>query len=288
MGGSRGIIFGIKRGQVVDNIDPENRNRVKVKVPGLHEDDTPATSLPWAGVMYIGTGQGQGKLQAPKIGVSVVLQFVEGDPDHPMVMGEWPTTLDVANTSKDEYTAGDEVSIVEGNEDKKIFGDTSESVQLNKRVSVGRNFIQEDRNHAESSTGQRVIVAGTEEITTYGAATKNIEGPYNILGGSSLSLASILSTSITAGQKIELLSLAGQINLVSALLGVNLQAGLLGYITISPTGQIFMGTNLTTAALLRPVTTIEHVHIGNLGLITSPALPNPATLGGISTKVLIE
>lgn len=287
MGGARGIIFGIKRGIVVFNQDPEFRNRVKVRVPGLHDNDVDPEDLPWAGVMYVGMGQGQGKLEAPKKGISVVIQFIEGDPDHPMVLGEWPTTLDVVNTSKVSYTAGESKSVVEGNEDKRVYGDSFAGTQLNKRVTVGRDFIQNDRNHTVTTSGKRVIEASAEEVTLYGPLTQKVEGVIEVIGGASVSLASILGMSISAGGSLDLLSLAGALNLTSAALGVTIRNGLLGYIQITPAGVILMGTNETTSALLRPVTTIEHIHIGNLGLPTSPALPGP-TLGGISTKLLVE
>ncbi|MEZ4519625.1 MAG: phage baseplate assembly protein V [Chloroflexota bacterium] len=69
-------------GIVVNNLDPLALGRVQVKVPTLDED-----RIEWARVMAPRAGLNQGILFRPEVGDEVVVMFLEGSPDNPVVMG---------------------------------------------------------------------------------------------------------------------------------------------------------------------------------------------------------
>lgn len=69
---------------VTNNVDPEDRYRVKVKYPWL--DDTLESH--WARISSVWTGQGeQGAFFLPEVDEEVVVIFQDGDPERPIVIG---------------------------------------------------------------------------------------------------------------------------------------------------------------------------------------------------------
>lgn len=84
--------YGVHRGRVEDNLDPERRGRCKVRVFGIHPNDQaamPTETLPWAehglGSFGGGTG-GYGDFHVPYIGDVVFVMFVGGYEDQPVMM----------------------------------------------------------------------------------------------------------------------------------------------------------------------------------------------------------
>lgn len=77
--------YGLYRGTVLNNIDPENTGRITVICPdvgGL----TPSTwAMPCAPI----AGKQMGAFLVPQIGSGVWLQFEAGDPDRPVWTGGW-------------------------------------------------------------------------------------------------------------------------------------------------------------------------------------------------------
>lgn len=78
----RGRFFGKYRGTVVDNADPTQRGRIKVKVPAVLG---PADVWAMPCVPYAGAGVGLYALPEPGTGVWV--EFEQGDPSFPIWVG---------------------------------------------------------------------------------------------------------------------------------------------------------------------------------------------------------
>jgi uncharacterized protein involved in type VI secretion and phage assembly len=78
--------FGKYRGSVIDNVDPEQRGRIRVEVPDL-QGTQPLTwaeaCLPLAGP----TGAMMGVYAVPPVGTAVWVEFEAGDPDYPIWTG---------------------------------------------------------------------------------------------------------------------------------------------------------------------------------------------------------
>lgn len=70
-------------GVVTNNKDPENRWRVKVKLPGLSADDEST----WAPVVSVGAGKERGVAFMPEVSDVVVVGFERGDTRRPLVLG---------------------------------------------------------------------------------------------------------------------------------------------------------------------------------------------------------
>src|SRR6478609_7197254 len=78
--------FGKYRGEVVDNADPDDLGRVKVKVPRLTHDEELGWALP---AFPYGGASEQGFFAVPDVGASVWVEFEGGDLSYPIWSGTW-------------------------------------------------------------------------------------------------------------------------------------------------------------------------------------------------------
>ena len=74
--------YGKYRGVVVNNIDPEQRGRVQVRVPDVAE-----LLPPWAMPCVPIAGMQSGMFAVPNIGSDVWVEFEQGDPSYPICVG---------------------------------------------------------------------------------------------------------------------------------------------------------------------------------------------------------
>jgi len=92
--------YGLYRGTVVQNVDPENRGRLLITVPDvlkLLPSSWAEPSVPLAGP----TGPPMGMYAVPPIGAGVWVQFEGGDVNHPIWTGcRWGQTTDIPPTVK--------------------------------------------------------------------------------------------------------------------------------------------------------------------------------------------
>lgn len=83
----RGVTF---IATVVENNDPEKRQRVRVKIPEVHGEGNPTEWYPWAipvGLRMRGMANNVGSQAVPIIGAEVYVVFQNGDPGFPLYIG---------------------------------------------------------------------------------------------------------------------------------------------------------------------------------------------------------
>lgn len=85
--------FGLYRGVVEYNVDPQKRGRCKVRVVAAHgtEKGIDTAYLPWAEpILPSGGGfHDGGSFSVPPVGATVWVQFEQGDPQFPVYQGSW-------------------------------------------------------------------------------------------------------------------------------------------------------------------------------------------------------
>ena len=84
----REVYYGVWRGRVEENLDPEKLKRVRVRVLQVYTDvDT--LDLPWAwpGADSFGGLPEEGVVAIPSIGADIWVMFEHGDPDFPIFFG---------------------------------------------------------------------------------------------------------------------------------------------------------------------------------------------------------
>jgi len=117
-------------GFVSDNSDPENRGRLRVKVPSvLGPDVISGWALPCA---PFGGQAGQGFFFVPEVGAGVWVEFEGGDPDYPIWSGcFWAEGEVPVTSSKNEIMA-----------EKKVLKTVVATITLNDSVSDGGVTIE--------------------------------------------------------------------------------------------------------------------------------------------------
>lgn len=242
----RPIIAGPQTAKVVgkngEEIWTDNLGRVKVQFPWDREGTSNENSSCWIRVAQIWSGKSWGAMFIPRIGQEVVVEFLEGDPDRPLITGRVyntdqvvPYTLpDQAATSgiKTRSTPSgtaetyNELRFVDKKNEELVYfhaeKDFERVVENNDTLKVG--FIKKDKGDQtvdvfnnqtihvgtqESSDGSQTIEIWkdqTEIIKTGNRTTKIEQGNDSLTisaGNQSISIPSGTCT-IDAGQKITL------------------------------------------------------------------------------------
>ena len=83
--------FGKYRGLVVDNLDPDKRGRLKVRVPSVLGEATTDWALP---CFPYGGGADLGLIAVPPVGAMVAVEFMEGDLSSPIWTGAFWRSAD--------------------------------------------------------------------------------------------------------------------------------------------------------------------------------------------------
>lgn len=79
------VQFGLHYGIVTQNVDPDNKNRVKVRLPWLDQGDTDQTH--WAQLMTPMEGSKFGWYTLPDVDDVVIIMFIAGDTTQPVIVG---------------------------------------------------------------------------------------------------------------------------------------------------------------------------------------------------------
>lgn len=153
---------GMYRGYVVDNNDPDKRQRVKIRIPQLHRG-IPDDQLPWT--MPISRGQahagaGVGSVDVPPVGSLLEGMFEEDDPHNFRVSGSPPVDKvnkdneilqeDYPHTSGHVDEAGNKFTtnklrneiLIQHKSGASIFFDGAGNISLNAKGSVFINGPQ--------------------------------------------------------------------------------------------------------------------------------------------------
>ena len=242
-----------------ESIYTDRYGRIKVKFHWDRLAKGDETSSCWVRVSSAWAGQGYGGVQIPRVNDEVVVDFINGDPDRPIVTGRvynaasmppWALpgaatqmgfmsrskdgTPDNANVLRFEDRAGEEQVWIqaERNMDVNVKNDATRHIGSNHSHYVRKNELHREANQIQAVKG------GTEILTGQGKLDATVE-QYVLASGSQLRL-------VCGNSAIEL-NASGQINLVGK--GFNLFVEGDGNITTSG-GKL----NLNTAGA-KPGTT---------------------------------
>ena len=193
-------ITGPQTAQVVgpagEEIFTDKYARVKVK---FHWDRDPArdeNSSCWVRVSQVWAGKGWGSVSIPRIGQEVVVDFLEGDPDQPLVVGrvynqdnmppyELPGAGVVSGIKSRTHKGGgfNEMSMDDttGKEKVNIHGqyDMATTVQHDQTNTVNNDFTETIKNNATISVTagnySHDVKAGTATCHVQGALVENYD-----------------------------------------------------------------------------------------------------------------
>lgn len=81
--------FGKYKGKVEQRVDPKRLGRLKVRILGIHADNTPLDKLPWAEPCISFANQ-SGEMNIPPLDTWVWVEFKQGDHEYPIWVGGAP------------------------------------------------------------------------------------------------------------------------------------------------------------------------------------------------------
>jgi type VI secretion system secreted protein VgrG len=235
----RPVIAGPQTAVVVgpagDEIHTDEHARIRVQFHWDRLGKKSDKSSCWMRVAQSWAGPGWGALYLPRIGQEVVVEFLEGDPDRPIVTGAVyngvnppPITLpdektrstlrsasspgsDGANELRFEDLKGSEEVYLHAQKDLKIVveNDKAQKIGANERLSVGGDRSRDvGGNHSmrvgkdDSTTvgaNQSLQVGGSRTTTVAGSHTETVGGDQQIDVGGAQALTVALASAETIG-----------------------------------------------------------------------------------------
>ena len=161
-------------GEVIDVADPEGVYRVKVKLHGFFGPDSQDSSI-WARVTTPFAGSGYGAVMLPDVGHQVIVGFVGGDPNYPIVLGALYTG---EATPADEPVDGGAVKrwSLTGTGGTHILMDESQGSQITVETIGGVKVVVTDTgNKVEVTNGSSSMVIEPSGVTIQTGAKVQID-----------------------------------------------------------------------------------------------------------------
>jgi type VI secretion system secreted protein VgrG len=249
----QGLQTAVVTGPKGEEIYTDKYGRIKVQFfwdrEGKHDENTTCfmrVATSWA-------GQGWGAIGLPRIGQEVVVAFLEGDPDQPLVVGsvyngnqmppyklpdeKTKSTLKSRSTLHGSTANWNEIRFEDKKGSEQIFVNAEKDMDL--RVeNDSREFIGKDR-HLIVKANQTELVESNKHAHVKGDHVEKIDGNMSLSVGSNRNEKIGIVDTIEAGQEVHLK--AGMKVIVEA--GVQISLGVGGnFVDISPAGVTIMGT----------------------------------------------
>jgi type VI secretion system secreted protein VgrG len=211
-----------------EEIATDDYGRVKVK---FHWDRDPNTSSCWVRVSQMWAGSNWGWMSIPRIGHEVIVDFLEGDPDQPLITGRvynqdnmppygLPSASAVSGLKSQTHkgsgynevsmddTAGKERITIHAQHDMSttVLHDQTSEIKNNRTAHVVANdTLSVDANRSMTvkgkltetiDSGQEVTVTSGYKETIVGGSTREITGPYDTTVTGPVTHTSTASTDI--------------------------------------------------------------------------------------------
>jgi type VI secretion system secreted protein VgrG len=231
------VVAGTHTAKVVglsgEEIWTDSYGRIKLK---FHWDDTPGadqSSSCWVRVSQASAGQGWGHLFLPRVGQEVVVSYVDGDPDRPIVTGSVynkEDTLPVAlpslqtqsvmrSRSSKNGAAGNEIRMEDKLDAEELYLHAQKDMKvaienaLTTTVIAGAetHVVQKGDRTVDVQTGKEthtvkgtrsLDVTGDETHANHAAFTQNVSGDYTLKVTGNLVIDVTGSVSIKAGTSL--------------------------------------------------------------------------------------
>jgi len=233
----RGVQTATVVGQKGEDIFCDEYGRVKVQFHWDRLGKKDPDSSCWIRVSQDWAGKGFGSVFLPRIGQEVLVDFIEGDPDRPVITGrlynanqthpwELPKNKNWSGvrTRSTKQGGADNFNEICFDDSKgaEVFGMHAER---DMKISVERNLqIQVDKDCHEAVLGERrQSVQKNSSISVDGSHSEKVAGTYSVKTGGSQEVHSDANLTISAGGNITLK--AGGFITIQAGTGISLKSG---------------------------------------------------------------
>ena len=267
-----GIQSGIVTGPAGEEIYCDNHGRIKVQFNwdrlGQYNENTSC----WLRVMQPWAGANWGQIWVPRIGQEVVIDFFEGDPDRPVVIGglynqDSPPPYDLPsnqtrmgvktrsskgggpdnfNELRLEDKKGDELFLMHAERDM----DVSVERNLNELVEEDRTELVKGNHTEKVERDYHLTVAGKRSTRVDGKESLECGGDIHIKAAGKIFLEAGMEIHLKAGMKI----------VIDSGMGVTMK-GAGGFVKADPAGATIQGTMVL-------------INSGGMADMVSPAQPD--------------
>ena len=238
-------------GKSGEEIWTDEYGRVKVQFHWDRYSEADENSSCWIRVAQVWAGKNWGAMYIPRIGQEVIVEFLEGDPDQPIVTGRVynaqamppyePKSNKTMSTIKSNSSEGgggfNEIRFEDKEGDEQIFihAEKDEDVRIKNDC---REWIGNER-HLIVTTDQIEQVDGDKHLTVKGDQNEKIDGTISIEAGSDIQEKAGSNYGFEAGSDIHI---KGGMNVViEAGLQLSIKAGS-SFVDLGPAGVSISGT----------------------------------------------
>ena len=249
------VVSGTQTATVVgpsgEEIHTDEYGRVKVQFHWDREGKRDENSSCWIRVAQLWAGAQWGAMYIPRIGQEVVVDFLEGDPDRPIIIGcvyhknnmpPYPLPDEKTKTTikSDSSKGGGGFNEVRF-EDKK--GEEQFFIHAEKDQDIRvKNDLREwigNESHLIVKKDQVEMVEGDKHLTVKGDRNEKIDGAHSLTVGMDMQQKAGKNHAMDAGMEIHLK--AGTNIVLEAGMSITLKAGG-GFIVVGPAGVTISGT----------------------------------------------
>lgn len=267
----QGTQTAVVTGPANEEIFTDKFGRVKVKFHWDREGKRDLDSSCWLRVASPHAGKGWGGVSIPRVGEEVVVDFLEGDPDRPIVVGRvygpismppysLPEKKMVSGMKSSSYpggggfneitmddTAGQERMFIHAqyNQDTVVGNNRTAKVGVDDIEEVGNNQTTKVGTNQQTSVGQNIVIdAGTSITLKCGASMIHMnQAGFITISGTVITVASAANLAMTA----PLTEVVGGV-MLSAIGGLTLVEGGVTHIGGSKLTSITSGGQLDLTA----------------------------------------
>lgn len=280
----------------------DEHGRVKVQFHWDRYGSNDENSSCWIRVSTQTAGKNWGHVEIPRIGHEVIVDFLEGDPDRPIIVGsvynaemKTPWSLPdkgVVSGIKTRSSKGgggyNELSMDDKKGSEKINihaqKDMSTTVGNNQTRSIGNDRTTNVGNNDEETVGenQDVVIGTDQTLSVGGMQTEHIQGNRDITVGADDTLTTTGLRTQNVGTH-HIVDAGGAVSVTSTA-QMELNAGTDGLYSAGVSLDLSAGTELTVGAVTVKVTATGQVEItGTAGVkVSTPAVLD---LSGSQVKI---
>ncbi len=250
----RPVVEGVQTAVVVgpsgEEIYTDDYGRVKVQFHWDREGQLDENSSCWLRVGQSMAGNGWGALFLPRVGHEVIVEFIEGDPDRPIVTGQVyhgvnrppyklpdeKTKSSFKSNSSPDGGGFNEIRFEDKAGEEQLFI----HAQLDQEIRTKRDLLEWVGNdsHLIVVENQFEKTEGNKHLTVMGDHNEKVEGAVSIEAGMDMQEKVGMNYALDAGQEIHLK--AGMKVVIEAGTQITLKAGG-SYIDIGPAGVSIQG-----------------------------------------------
>ena len=158
--------------------DPDGENRILVRMPIISGDEQGI----WARVSTLDAGKERGSFFLPEIGDEVIVGFINGDPDHPVVLGMMNSSAKAAPlTAKDDnhekgFTTRSKMKFIFNDDKKSVILETPAGKKITVDEDAGIIQIEDENSNKMTMDSGGIKIESQGDISIKATGDVKIEG----------------------------------------------------------------------------------------------------------------